>query len=225
MIEGHGLTMAYRAGPSVTEALRGVDLDIDAGEKVALTGPSGSGKSTLLALLGALETPSEGSLKVNGQNLAAMTDSEKAQYRFAVVGFVFQEFHLLSHLTALENVLAPFMGRRGQLAAHRDRARELLSAAGLEHRAESQAGLLSGGEKQRVAVARALVNDPEIILADEPTGNLDGKNGEQVLSLLLSLSQGDRSRTVIIATHDPVVAGRLDRSIHLVDGTVADPVS
>jgi putative ABC transport system ATP-binding protein len=195
-----------------------VDLRIEEGETVALTGPSGSGKSTLLYLLGALEEADAGTIDVAGERITALKRSELAAYRRRV-GFVFQRFHLLPTLTALDNVIAPVLPYRVDFD-RRTRARELLSSVGLEGREEFLPSKLSGGQQQRVAVARALIGGPRLILADEPTGNLDSRSSEEVLDLLMGLRER-HGTTVVIATHDPDVVARCDRVVQLRDGKVA----
>lgn len=201
-------------------AIRSLSFTMEAGTRWAITGPSGSGKSTLLYLLGALDRPSGGTLRVGGQTLSDLDPAARAAFRYSTVGFVFQEFHLLEDLTVEENVLLPFVGRPRDRRSHRDRALWLLDQVGVgSHRAQP-AGVLSGGEKQRVAVARALVGDPAVLLADEPTGNLDSKNGEAVMELLSELHRA--GSTVVMVTHDPRFARHADRTVHLFDGRIVD---
>lgn len=218
MIEAQSITKSYRQDGVETHALRGVSFSVKDGEHLAITGASGSGKSTLLALIGALDRPSSGALRVGDVDLSRLGPTERARYRFEKIGFVFQEFHLLSHLTVLENVLAPFLGRGRERQRHRDAAMELLGAVGLQDVAQRPAGVLSGGEKQRVAIARALINDPSILLCDEPTGNLDSTNSAAVLELLERLARADDRKILICVTHDPNVAERFQRQIHMADG-------
>ncbi|MDA8344399.1 MAG: ABC transporter ATP-binding protein [Thermaerobacter sp.] len=220
MIGCYDVAKVYRQDGVDTPALRWITIEIDTGEHVAITGPSGSGKSTLLALMGALDRPTSGKLTVDGMDLGILTPAERSRYRFEKVGFVFQEFHLLSHLTVLENVLAPFLGRAGERSKHQVRAKELLGVVGLSEALTRPAGVLSGGEKQRVAIARALVNDPDLILCDEPTGNLDSVNGEIVTDLLKRLAETASGKTLVVVTHDPKVAGRFARQIKMQDGRV-----
>ncbi|MFI6284843.1 ABC transporter ATP-binding protein [Streptomyces sp. NPDC051018] len=219
LVEISGLCKTYAGGSGTqVRACDKVDLVIEEGETVALTGPSGSGKSTLLYLLGALEQPDSGTIDVGGQRVTAMRRAELAAYRRRV-GFVFQGFHLLPALTALDNVIAPVLPYRVDFD-RRARARELLASVGLEDRAEFLPSKLSGGQQQRVAVARALIGDPRLILADEPTGNLDSRAGEEVLDLLTGLRER-HSTTVVLATHDPDVVARCDRVVQLRDGRTA----
>lgn len=196
-------------------AADGIDLDIAAGSVTALTGPSGSGKSTLLHMIGALEKPDQGSITVLGQSITGLAPKDAAAYRRRI-GFVFQRFNLLPTLTVLDNVLSPVLPFRPGPAV-RDRARELLAAVGLEGRDNTLATRMSGGQQQRVAIARALIAEPAIVLADEPTGNLDTTTGEEIIELLLGLRE-QHDTTLIIATHDPDLAARCDRAIHLRDG-------
>jgi putative ABC transport system ATP-binding protein len=200
-------------------ALDGVSLEIAAGSAVALSGPSGSGKSTLLHLVGALDRPDEGDVVVGGRPLGNLSRRELALYR-RQVGFVFQRFNLLPALTVLDNVMAPVLPYR--VAFDKEaRARELLAAVGLAGRETSLPSRLSGGQQQRVAIARALINAPPVVLADEPTGNLDSRTGAGIVDLLLDL-RAQRAMTVVIATHDSQVAARCDRVVRLLDGRVTD---
>jgi putative ABC transport system ATP-binding protein len=215
-----GLRRRFRIGDEeAITALDGVSLEIAAGSAVALSGPSGSGKSTLLHLLGALDRPDEGAVVVGGRALGDLTRRELAAYR-RQVGFVFQRFNLLPALTVLDNVMAPVLPYR--VAFDKEaRARELLAAVGLAGRETSLPSRLSGGQQQRVAIARALVNAPPVVLADEPTGNLDSRTGAGIVDLLLQL-RAERDMTVVIATHDSQVAARCDRVVRLLDGRVTD---
>jgi putative ABC transport system ATP-binding protein len=196
-------------------AVDGVSLQIQPGTAVALTGPSGSGKSTLLHLIGAIERLDSGSIVVSGQDIGALSRNGLAAYR-RTVGFVFQRFHLLPALTALDNVIAPVLPFRTGFDKQ-ERALELLKVVGLEDRSAALPSQLSGGQQQRVAIARALMNEPHLLLADEPTGNLDSRNGTAVVDLLLTL-RDERGATVIIATHDLGIAERCDAALHLRDG-------
>jgi putative ABC transport system ATP-binding protein len=199
-------------------AVDGISLEIQPGTAVSLTGPSGSGKSTLLHLIGAIERLDSGSLVVAGQDLGKLSRKELAAYR-RTIGFVFQRFHLLPAMTALDNVIAPVMPFRTDFDKQ-ERALELLKVVGLEDRAGALPSQLSGGQQQRVAIARALINAPHLILADEPTGNLDSRNGTAIVDLLLAL-RDERGATVIIASHDPGIAERCDAAVHLRDGQLA----
>src|SRR4051812_37293793 len=216
------VTRRYRSDQAqAIPALDGVSLDIPAASAVALSGPSGSGKSTLLHIIGGLERPDEGAVTVGGRPLAAMTRQQLAVHRRGV-GFVFQRFNLLPALTVIDNVLAPVLPYRVGFDRHA-RARELLAAVGLEDREASLPSRLSGGQQQRVAIARALINAPPLLLADEPTGNLDSHNGAQILDLIFEL-RAERAMTIVVATHDSQVAARCDRVIRLLDGRVRDDI-
>ena len=215
------LTRTFEVGETIVEALRGLNLEVIKGQFVALVGPSGSGKSTFLNLVGGLDRPTGGELWVDGMELSASKERALTEHRRRRVGFVFQSFNLLPRLTALENVALPliFVGvpERDRL----DRARELLVQVGLAERLEHRPTQLSGGEQQRVAIARALVSHPTIILADEPTGNLDTATGAEILSLLRRLNR-DQGTTLLLVTHDAEAAGFADRVVRLRDGQIAD---
>ena len=214
-LRGLGVTLTGAAGP--VEILRGIDLDMAAGETVSVVGPSGAGKTTLLMIIGGLERPSGGQVTVNGQDLGTLDEDGLARFRGRHVGIVFQTFHLIPTMTALENVAAP-----RELAGEPDafgRAREELAAVGLEHRRGHYPGELSGGEQQRVAIARALVNRPGLLLADEPTGNLDAATGDLVTGHLFARSH-DSGATLVLITHETRLAGMCDRSIRMVDGRI-----
>jgi putative ABC transport system ATP-binding protein len=215
----HAVTKTYRSGAGLpVQALAGVTLEIPAGQTVAVTGQSGSGKSTLLHVTGAMDDADSGTVTVAGQELGSLSTAQRAVYRRGI-GFVFQRFHLLPALTALDNVAAPVLPFRTSFDK-RARARELLAAVGLEGREHDLPSRLSGGQQQRVAIARALIGKPALLLADEPTGNLDSATGRDVLDLLLSLHR-ERGLTLLLATHDQGVAGRCDRVIELRDGRLA----
>jgi ABC-type lipoprotein export system ATPase subunit len=207
----------YHLGGSEVAALAGVDLEIGQGEIVAVAGPSGSGKSTLLHIVGAMDKADSGEVHVTGKNLMALSSPEMTLFRRHKVGFVFQAFHLIPNLTALENVLLPMEFASRSFRADEKKAAELLEQVGLESRLHHRPGQLSGGEQQRVAIARALANDPEIILADEPTGNLDSSSGNQVVDFLCSMGG---SRTVVIVTHNERLAQKAGRIIRLEDGGI-----
>jgi ABC-type lipoprotein export system ATPase subunit len=216
------VTRAYTSGSLQVHAVRDVDLTIGAGESVAIVGPSGSGKTTLLQLLGALDRPTSGELLFEGRDVGALGDAELSELRLSVLGFVFQQFNLIPTLSAAQNVeiaLAPTPMSR---PTRRDRVLELLAAVGLAGRADHVPTKLSGGEQQRVAIARALANDPHVLLADEPTGNLDSSTGAEIVDLLLSLSGDDRRRTVVVVTHDSEVAARARRVVRMQDGRIVD---
>jgi len=217
-LEARALRKTYRQGTVDVHAVDGVDLAIEAGELVAIVGRSGSGKTTLLDLFGCLLRPTSGEVLVGGEPTVGLPDARLAAVRRDRIGFVFQEFNLLPTLTALENVLLPrrYGARRPD---DRTRAEALLAAVDLSHRARHRPGQLSGGEQQRVAIARALVNDPAIILADEPTGELDTETSEALVAMLRRLNR-DEGRTIVIVTHDAEVAGVADRIVRLQDGRV-----
>jgi lipoprotein-releasing system ATP-binding protein len=214
-----GVTKEY-GGRVKTLALRGIDLRLDAGEFVALTGPSGSGKSTLLNIIGLLDRPTEGKLLFQGRDVASLDEAATTATRAHGIGFVFQFHHLLSAFTALENVMMPMLAERGRADAEmRKRASSLLAEVGLADRAAYPATNLSGGQQQRVAVARALVMQPPLVLADEPTGNLDSASAVQIIDLLLEL-HGKLGVTLVLVTHDPSVAERASRTVRMKDGQV-----
>ncbi|WP_208761216.1 ABC transporter ATP-binding protein [Microbispora hainanensis] len=214
-----GLTRSYRLDGGVqVDALRGADLRIGQGEFAAIVGPSGSGKSTLMHLLGCLDRPTSGTLLVNGVDVATLDDARLADLRNRTIGFVFQSFHLLPRTSALDNVALPLVYRGAPRAVRRERARAALEAVGLGHRLTHRPSQMSGGEQQRVAIARALVGDPRVLLADEPTGNLDSRNGEEVMGLLERLNEGGVA--VVLVTHDADVAARARRQIRVRDGRI-----
>jgi putative ABC transport system ATP-binding protein len=217
MIELRGVSKSVPSGTGTLTILHPVDLTIERGRVVAITGPSGSGKSTMLGLIAGLDAPSEGRILLDGVDITALDEDALARLRGVRVGIVFQFFHLLPSLTAFENVLVP-MEIAGVRHAHQ-RARELLSEVGLADRTHHYPSQLSGGEQQRVAIARALANDPPILLADEPTGNLDSTTGRQIIDLLLSINR-DRGTTLVLVTHDPDLARVADATIALRDGRV-----
>jgi putative ABC transport system ATP-binding protein len=219
LIHASNLTRRYSVGKTVVAALSEVELTVSPGEFTARVGPSGSGKSTLLNLIGGLDHPSSGEIRVNGLSLGAATEQELVRYRRGRVGFIFQSFNLLPTFTALENVEAPLMLAGIPARPRRERATALLESVGLAARMPHKPNELSGGEKQRVAIARALANRPLLLLADEPTGNLDSKTGIAVLDLLCGLVKA-QGLTMIMVTHDPEVAARANRIIHLRDGSV-----
>jgi len=207
-------------GPPPVEALKPTDLVVERGEYIAIVGPSGSGKSTLLHLLGLLDTPTTGSYHLDGIDTGTLSEPERAGVRAARIGFVFQAFHLLSYRSIVENVMLAELYHPGARDRRRDRAVEALVSVGLGHRLEATPATLSGGERQRVAVARALVSDPSLLLADEPTGNLDTATGEQILALFDELH--DRGLTLAVITHDDSVAARAGRVVGLRDGQVTE---
>ncbi|HQN05032.1 MAG TPA: ABC transporter ATP-binding protein [Anaerolineaceae bacterium] len=216
VIETRDLKKVYQMGEIEVHALRGVSFCINRGEVVAIMGPSGSGKSTLMNLLGCLDHPSSGEYFLDGEAVASLDDDQLAAVRNRKVGFVFQSFNLLPRITALANVELPlrYAGVRTDRA---DIARKALESVGLTDRVNHKPTELSGGQQQRVAIARALVNDPAILMADEPTGNLDSKSGKEIMELILSLNK-DRGTTIIVVTHDPNIAAQTERVIRLIDG-------
>ncbi|MFG6199580.1 ABC transporter ATP-binding protein [Nonomuraea sp. JJY05] len=218
-IEAVDLTRRYQLDGVAVEALRGVTLRIDQGEFAAIVGPSGSGKSTLMHLLGCLDRPSSGVLKVNGVEISGLSDTELAELRNKTIGFVFQSFHLLARTSALDNVALPLVYRGVGRAERRVRARTALEAVGLGHRLEHRPSQMSGGEQQRVAIARALVGEPKVLLADEPTGNLDTANGAEVMAILDRLN-GEGGVAVVLVTHEPDVAAHARRQIYVRDGLI-----
>jgi ABC-type lipoprotein export system ATPase subunit len=213
IFEAAGLKKDFDDG--AVQALRSLDLQIPEGEFIAITGPSGCGKTTLLQLLGALDRPSAGTLVFKGISIPDLPDP--ATYRSQEIGFVFQSFHLLPTFTAIENVQIPMLENRMSSTKRRDRARELLKSVGLERRLNHFPSTLSGGERQRVAIARSLANDPSVLLADEPTGNLDSDNAVMILDLLTKIQQ-EKRMTLVLVTHDDRVAHRAARIIHMIDG-------
>ncbi|EEF61527.1 ABC transporter ATP-binding protein [Pedosphaera parvula] len=221
ILDARDLHKSYEMGQRSLEVLRGVSVKIERGGFVALRGASGAGKSTLLHLLGGLDVPNKGEIWTDGKNLAAVSNRALAQWRNTKVGFIFQAYHLLPELDALENVCLPARMGRVTAAKAEARGRELLAKVGLKDRVEHRPTELSGGEQQRVAIARALINSPEIILADEPTGNLDSHTGEEIMNLLCDL-RTEANTTLVIATHDLEVAKRAPRVIHLTDGLIQD---
>jgi len=215
-----GVTKDYKLGKTLVRALRGLDMEIDKGEVVAIMGPSGSGKSTLMHMLGALDVPTDGVAMIDGSDLKDLKESQLVTFRGQKVGFVFQTFNLVQTLSALQNVELPMIFQGISKSERHRKAKDLLEKVGLADRIRHRPNELSGGERQRVAVARSLANDPEIILADEPTGNLDTESGQSILDLLKQLSTRD-GKTVIIVTHDPEAAAIADRIVRLRDGCVA----
>jgi putative ABC transport system ATP-binding protein len=222
VIEAENLSKVYRMGVVEVQALCGLSLKIARGEVVAVMGPSGSGKSTLMNIIGCLDRPTSGEYILDGERTAQLKDDQLASIRNRKVGFVFQSFNLLSRASALYNVELP-MRYAGVRSGRKNRAQEALESVGLADRIHHRPNELSGGQQQRVAIARALVNNPAIILADEPTGNLDSKSGDEIMHLLLSLNV-ERGTTLVIVTHDPDVAALSHRRIHIRDGAVEDKV-
>ena len=220
LIEAQELRRVYRMGPRDLVALDSATFQISKGESVAIVGPSGSGKSTLMALLGCLDSPTAGSLKLSGQDVSRLSDLERARIRNQLIGFVFQSFHLIPRTSAIDNVAVPLL--YGRIAGAHDLAREALEAVGLADRLHHLPTELSGGECQRVAIARAIANNPSLLLADEPTGNLDSRTGEEILTMLEGLV--DRGLTLVVVTHDANVAGRSSHVLHMCDGRIAKEV-
>jgi putative ABC transport system ATP-binding protein len=217
--ELRSVSRTYTLGGAQVHAVRDVDLTLMTGESVAVVGPSGSGKTTLLQLLGALDRPSTGELLFEGRDIGRLGDGGLSELRLEVFGFVFQQFNLIPTLTAAQNVEIALAPRSYSRVDRRERVLELLGSVGLAERADHVPGKLSGGEQQRVAIARALANDPHVLLADEPTGNLDSTTGAEIMNLLLSLS-GEQQRTVVVVTHDADVAARARRMVRMQDGRV-----
>jgi len=219
MIEVTDLTKIYQVGETEVHALDGVTMKIEKGELVSIMGPSGSGKSTLMAILGALDVPTQGSYRLDGQIVDKLNDNQLAEIRSHKIGFVFQQFNLLPRTSALDNVLLPLLynGLRGK--ARLERAKQALDTVGLADRMHHKPNQLSGGQQQRVAIARALVNDPAILLADEPTGNLDSKTGDEIIALFQRLHD-EAGQTVVFVTHDAFIARHTNRVIRLADGKI-----
>jgi putative ABC transport system ATP-binding protein len=218
IIETRNLKKTYLSGDETVEALRGVDISIAAGEFITIMGESGSGKSTLLAAIGGMSQPAAGEIEIAGQHPYRLTSEKLADFRAENLGFVFQSFHLIPYLTAVENVMLPLAITKGKSSAKRAAALASLQRVGLGTKAERLPSQLSGGEQERVAIARAIVNNPKILLADEPTGNLDSKTGEEIMALFRELNAA--GQTVVMVTHNPENGAYADRTIHLKDGLV-----
>jgi putative ABC transport system ATP-binding protein len=219
ILQVQNIKKSYHMGRVVVPALRGVSFDVEEGEFLAVLGPSGSGKSTLLHLIGCLDRPDEGEILFEGRNVLILNDDELAELRLKRIGFVFQFFNLLPRLTALENVKIPLALAGISDKEADERARKLLEMVGLGERLNHRPSELSGGEQQRVAIARALINNPKLVLADEPTGNLDTKSGWEIVNLMRKLNE-DLGQTFIVVTHDPQIAEVADRIIYLKDGLI-----
>lgn len=219
IIEIEGLEKSYGSGRNAIQVLRGIDLDITKGEAVSITGPSGTGKSTLLNMIGCLDNFDKGSLKISGKDVSFLTVDELSSFRNRHVGFIFQLHNLLPEFTAIENVMIPLLIRRTPSKTAREMSMELLKKFNMEDRASHKPGEMSGGECQRVAVARAIVGEPDLILADEPTGSLDSKNSMILLEILLDLCR-DNGSTIVIVTHDMKIAGMTQRMIPMLDGLI-----
>ncbi|MCK5107722.1 MAG: ABC transporter ATP-binding protein [Nanoarchaeota archaeon] len=209
----------YKMGDSEVKALRGLNLDIYPGEFVAIQGPSGSGKSTAMNMVGCLDTPTKGTIHLDGKNISELHESDLAQLRGKKIGFIFQQFNLINTLTALENVMLPMTFQGVQKETRQKKAREILTFLGLGDRVNHRPTELSGGQQQRVAIARALANDPDIILADEPTGNLDSKTGKEVMEFLIKLNR-EKNKTIVMVTHDDHLGKFAEKAYFLKDGAI-----
>ena len=220
VLEAQAVHKSFHQGPVVLEVLRGVAFNVAAGERVAIVGASGSGKTTLLQILGGLDPPSSGVVRVAGRDIHSLSEAERGLLRNRTLGFVYQFHHLLPEFSALENVAMPLLVRRSKVALARECARTLLERVGLGERLHHRPHQLSGGERQRAAVARALVTQPRVVLADEPTGNLDGANAESVFALMLELNR-ERGTSLVVVTHDVRLAGRMELIYELERGTLA----
>ncbi len=219
LVEIQNAWKVYQLGKTEVQALRGVSLDISEGDSIAIMGPSGSGKSTLMNLIGCMDRPTEGEVLVGGVALSSAKDNQLAKLRSATIGFVFQSFNLIPRISALANVMLPMtFSDRIAKSQHAAKAKELLDRVGLSDRMTHMPSELSGGERQRVSIARALANDPPLLLADEPTGNLDTKTGNEILNIFNELH--DEKRTLIVVTHDPQVAEHMKKRIHMRDGEI-----
>lgn len=219
VLEARDVHKSFRQGPVTLEVLRGVQLAVAPAERLAIVGASGSGKTTLLQILGGLDRPTSGEVCVDGRNIHELNERDRGALRNHALGFVYQFHHLLPEFSALENVAMPLLVRRMKVAEAKSKAREILERVGLGARLDHRPHQLSGGERQRAAVARALVTQPKLILADEPTGNLDGANAEQVFALMLELNR-ERQTALVVVTHDLRLAHRMDRQLELAEGAL-----
>ncbi|MCX7784805.1 MAG: ABC transporter ATP-binding protein [candidate division WOR-3 bacterium] len=220
LIKTENLAKVYKLGKAIVSALRGISVEIDKGEYVAITGPSGSGKSTFMHLLGCLDTPSSGKYFFQGKDVTRLSDIELSRLRNKAIGFVFQTFNLLPRLTVLKNVELPLIYAKVDSKIRIKKTEAMLEKIGLEHRKSHRPNELSGGEMQRVAIARALINNPEVIFADEPTGNLDSQTGKEIMTLFNELAK--EGNTIILVTHDPNVAGYARRQLKMLDGKITE---
>ena len=221
IIELKGVWKIYKLGKVSVEAVRGINLNGKKGEFLAVMGPSGSGKSTSMNMIGCLDIPTKGSIFLEGDDISQMHESELAQIRGKLIGFIFQQFNLITTLTALENVMLPMAFQNIPLVERRVRAQKLLELVGLGDRASHHPNELSGGQQQRVAIARALANNPEVILADEPTGNVDSETGRRILTYLGRLNK-EEGKTIVMVTHDSSIAHKAERVVHLYDGKIME---
>ena len=217
IVEASGIKKSFRKDHIVIDVLKGVDLSVDKGSFITIMGPSGAGKSTFLHIIGTLDRPTEGTVLFEGQDIMKFSEDEQSRFRNERIGFIFQFYHLLQDFNVMENIMMPLLIRRARVDEARRRAQGFLETVELTHRANHKPGELSGGEQQRVAIARALINEPSVILADEPTGNLDRKTGREVLNQILAI-QKKLSATMILVTHDPEIGAMGDRELMMVDG-------